>query len=171
MCCRVRVSSLNPALRIGTQLVEAWKAHHPGSGPDWKPARVGDFERVSLPTGEKFLSRYPRQLSVGQVQRVLIGMAVLHGPRLLIADEPTSALDAITQAEVLDLLRQLNRDLNMAVLFISHDLLSIASLCSRVAILRKRRDCRELPDGAYFPKPRALVHPGTAARAAWSISA
>ena len=64
-------------------------------------------------------------------------MAVLHGPKLLIADEPTSALDAITQSEVLGLLRQLNRDLNMAVLFISHDMLSIASLCSRVAILEK----------------------------------
>ncbi len=165
------VSSLNPALRIGIQLVEAWKAHQPGSGTDWKRRVLEIFERVSLPTDEKFLSRYPRQLSVGQAQRVLIGMAVLHGPRLLIADEPTSALDAITQAEVLDLLRQLNRDLNMAVLFISHDLLSIASLCSRVAILEKGAIVESGPTARIFRNPASLVHPGTAARAAWSISA
>jgi len=82
-----------------------------------------------------FLRRYPRQLSVGQAQRVLIAMAVLHRPRLVIADEPTSALDVVTQSEILKLLAQLNRDLNMAVLYISHDLLSVSSLCHRVAIL------------------------------------
>jgi ABC-type dipeptide/oligopeptide/nickel transport system ATPase component len=67
---------------------------------------------------------------------VLIAMAILHRPRLLIADEPTSALDAITQSEILELFRRLNRQLNMAMLFISHDLLSVASLCSRIAILQ-----------------------------------
>ena len=154
------VSSLNPALRIGTQLGEAWKAHHPGSGPDWKQRVLEIFERVSLPTDDKFLSRYPRQLSVGQAQRVLIGMAVLHGPRLLIADEPTSALDAITQAEVLSLLRQLNRDLNMAVLFISHDLLSIAALCSRVVILEKGAIVESGPTARIFRNP---AHPYTRA--------
>jgi ABC-type glutathione transport system ATPase component len=131
------VASLNPALRIGTQLAEAWKAHQSTSGGEWKNRALETFERVSLPADEASLNRYPRQLSVGQAQRVLIAMAVLHRPGLLIADEPTSALDAITQAEVLDLLRQLNREMKMAVLFISHDLLSIASLCSRAAILEK----------------------------------
>ena len=128
-------SSLNPALRIGTQLSEAWKAHREDAAAGKQQVREL-FERVNLPADDAFLRRYPRELSVGQAQRVLIAMAVLHRPKLLIADEPTSALDAITQAGVLDLLRQLNRELNMAILFISHDLASIAALCSRIAILR-----------------------------------
>src|SRR5579863_8523405 len=99
------LASLNPALRIGTQMAEAWRAHRP-EAKLWKPRALELFERVSLPADESFLERYPRQLSVGQAQRVLIAMAVLHKPRLLIADEPTSALDAITQSEILDLDRK-----------------------------------------------------------------
>ena len=131
------MASLNPALRIGTQLAEAWKAHQSACGDEWQRSVLDIFERVRLPADEAFLRLYPHQLSVGQAQRVLIAMAVMHRPRLLIADEPTSALDAITRAEVIDLLKQLNREMNMAVLFISHELLSIASLCRRVAILEK----------------------------------
>lgn len=131
------IASLNPALRIGTQLAEAWKAHRNASGDEWQRSVRGIFEKVGLPTDKEFLHLYPRQVSVGQAQRVLIAMAVMHRPRLLIADEPTSALDAITRAEVIDLLKQLNREMNMAVLFISHELPLIASLCSRVAILQK----------------------------------
>jgi peptide/nickel transport system ATP-binding protein len=130
------LASLNPALRIGTQMEEAWRAHRPETRR-WKPRALELFERVSLPAEESFLDRYPRQLSVGQAQRVLIAMAVLHKPRLLIADEPTSALDAITQSEILDLFRSLNRELDMAMLFVSHDLLAVASLCSRIAILQR----------------------------------
>jgi peptide/nickel transport system ATP-binding protein len=131
------MASLNPALRIGTQVAEAWKAHQNECGGEWQRNTLDIFERVSLPADEAFLGLYPHQLSVGQAQRVLIAMAVMHQPRLLIADEPTSALDAITRGEVIDLLKQLNRQMNMAVLFISHELLSIASLCRRVAILEK----------------------------------
>ncbi len=133
------LASLNPALRIGTQIAEAWRAHSPGAAKQWKDRAFELFELVSLPAGEEFLQRFPRQLSVGQAQRVLIAMAVLHRPRLLIADEATSALDAITQSEILALFRDLNRKLNMAMLFISHDLLSVASLCSRIAILQQGR--------------------------------
>jgi len=132
------LASLNPALRIGSQMAETWRAHAPQ--PDnWKEQALELFERVSLPADEAFLNRYPRQLSVGQAQRVLIAMAVLHRPRLLIADEPTSALDAVTQSEILALFQGLNRELGMAMLFISHDLLSVASLCSRIAILQQGR--------------------------------
>ena len=131
------IASLNPALRIGTQLAEAWKAHQSACGDEWQRSVLDIFERVRLPADQAFLRLYPHQLSVGQAQRVLIAMAVMHQPRLLIADEPTSALDAITRAEVIDLLKQLNRQMKMAVLFISHELLSIASLCRRVAILEK----------------------------------
>jgi ABC-type dipeptide/oligopeptide/nickel transport system ATPase component len=131
------MASLNPALRIGTQLSEAWRAHRSTCGNEWQRSVLDIFEQVSLPADEAFLRLYPHQLSVGQAQRVLIAMAVMHQPRLLIADEPTSALDAITRAEVIDLLKQLNRQMKMAVLFISHELLSIASLCKRIAILEK----------------------------------
>ncbi len=131
------LSSLNPALRIGTQLMEAWKAH--ASGPrDEAMKRIEDaLISVSLPHDEEFLRRMPSQLSVGQAQRVLIAMAIIHRPALLIADEPTSALDVITQAEVLALFRKLNRELGTSILYISHDLLSVSSICDRIAILHE----------------------------------
>ena len=84
---------------------------------------------------EQFLRRYPGEISVGQAQRVLIAMAVLHRPSVLIADEPTSALDPIAASEVIALLRRLNRELGMSVIYISHDLTSVAQLCERLLIL------------------------------------
>jgi ABC-type glutathione transport system ATPase component len=128
-------SALNPALQIGTQLREAWRCHARRDRPV-ETRRIGElFESVGLPGDAGFLRRYPRQLSVGQAQRVLIAMALLHGPKLLIADEPTSALDPLTQSNVLDLFAELNRKLHMAILLISHDLRSLAALCDRIAIL------------------------------------
>ncbi len=132
-------SALNPALRIGTQLKEAWRAHAEDKWESGKQGILRLLENVDLPADEAFLRRYPSQVSVGQAQRVLIAMAVIHRPRLLIADEPTSALDLLTQREVLDLFARLNRELNMAILYISHDLLSVASLCHRAAVLERGR--------------------------------
>jgi peptide/nickel transport system ATP-binding protein len=149
------LASLNPALRIGTQMAEAWRAHTSGAASkEWKEQALRLFERVSLPAEESFLTRYPRQLSVGQAQRVLIAMAVLHRPRLVIADEPTSALDAVTQSEILELFRSLNREMNMALLFISHDLLAVASLCSRIAILQRGQIIESGPTERMFRDPR-----------------
>jgi peptide/nickel transport system ATP-binding protein len=148
------LASLNPALRIGSQLAETWRAHNADS-KRWKQRTLELFNLVSLPTEEAFLDRYPRQLSVGQAQRVLIAMAVLHQPRLVIADEATSALDAITQAEILDLFRQLNRQLGMAMLFISHDLLAVASLCSRIAILQQGQIIESGSTTEMFRAPRS----------------
>ncbi len=128
------LSSLNPVLRIGTQLREAWYAHAERKS-DWKHHARAALENVSLPSDDAFLRRFPGQLSIGQAQRTLIAMAILHRPKLLIADEPTSALDVITQAEVLKLFEDLNQRLNMSILYISHDLLSVAGICDRVAIL------------------------------------
>jgi len=129
------LSSLNPALKIGTQLAEAWKAHASGSKSELAAAIARALTSVGLPTDKEFSSRYPSQVSVGQAQRVLIAMAVMHAPALLIADEPTSALDAITQSEIVKLFSELKRTMGSAILYISHDLLSVASLCNRIAIL------------------------------------
>ena len=131
------LSSLNPALKIRTQLKEAWRAHASGSTADGDGAIRAALESVSLPSSNEFLRKYPSQMSVGQAQRVLIAMAVLHRPALLIADEATSALDVITQSEILALFRALNRSSGMAILYISHDLASVAGICDRIAILHE----------------------------------
>jgi ABC-type glutathione transport system ATPase component len=131
------LSSLNPALRIRTQLREAWRAHAAGSNANCEDAIRAALESVSLPSSDEFLRKYPSQMSVGQAQRVLIAMAVMHRPSLLIADEATSALDVITQSEILKLFRQLNRSFGMAILYISHDLASVAGICDRIAILHQ----------------------------------
>lgn len=128
-------AALNPALRIGTQLREAWRAHSRQPWPDQKARIAGLLSSLDLSPEESFLKRYPREISVGQTQRVLIVMALLHTPSLLIADEPTSALDLITQREVIDLLGRIQQEREMSILFISHDLVTVATLCDRLAIL------------------------------------
>ena len=129
------LSALNPALKIRTQLKEAWRAHAWGGNAEAEASMREALENVSLPSDAEFLRKYPSQMSVGQAQRVLIAMAILHRPALLIADEATSALDVITQSEILRLFAKLNRDIGMSILYISHDLASVAGLCHRIAIL------------------------------------
>jgi peptide/nickel transport system ATP-binding protein len=129
------IAALNPALRLETQFREAWRAHSAVPWAEAKPAVGALLCRMALPEDDAFLRRYPRQMSVGQAQRVVIAMAVLHKPRLLIADEPSSALDAASRAEILDLFRRLNREQGTAILYISHDLSSMAELCHRSAVL------------------------------------
>ncbi|HTS38291.1 MAG TPA: ABC transporter ATP-binding protein [Candidatus Solibacter sp.] len=131
------LSSLNPALKIRTQLREAWRAHAHGPKEESEAAIRRSLESVSLPSSSEFLQKRPAQMSVGQAQRVLIAMAVLHRPALLIADEATSALDVITQSEILALFRELNRSTGMSILYISHDLASVAGICDRIAILHQ----------------------------------
>jgi len=131
------LSSLNPALKIRTQLREAWRAHASGPAAECDRAILAALQSVSLPSSEEFLRKHPSQMSVGQAQRVLIAMAVMHRPALLIADEATSALDVITQSEILALFRELNRTSGMAILYISHDLASVAGICDRIAILHE----------------------------------
>ena len=152
------LSSLNPALRIGTQMFEAWGAHARGPSERRRHSVLEALASVSLPADDVFLQRYPSQISVGQAQRVLIAMAVLHRPSLLIADEPTSALDVITQSEILALFGKLNKEMGMAVLYISHDLLSVASICHRIAILHEGAivECGRVAQIFGYP-----VHPYT----------
>jgi peptide/nickel transport system ATP-binding protein len=145
------LSSLNPAMTIGEQIREAWRAH-PGE-PQWN-GLLELLDAVNLPPEWGFLERYPREISVGQAQRVLIAMAIVHRPALLIADEPTSALDAVTQSEIVRLFARLNRELRMSILYISHDLLSVASLCHRIAILRHGRMVESGRTEQIFRAPR-----------------
>jgi peptide/nickel transport system ATP-binding protein len=156
------LTSLNPALRIGTQLREAWHAHARGTKQECSAALRAALRSVSLPDDDQFLTRRPSQLSVGQGQRVIIAMAILHRPALLIADEPTSALDTITQSEILALFTHLNKQLDVAILYISHDLVAVAALCHRIAILREGEivEC-DVPDvifdSARHPYTQRLI--------------
>ncbi|HLZ43954.1 MAG TPA: ABC transporter ATP-binding protein [Candidatus Sulfotelmatobacter sp.] len=147
------LSSLNPALKIRTQLKETWRAHASAVVGDCDRAIREALQNVSLPASEEFLRKRPAQMSVGQAQRVLIAMAILHRPALLIADEATSALDVITQSEILALFRELNRAFGMAILYISHDLPSVAGICDRIAILDQGQivECG--------PTEQVLLHP------------
>jgi peptide/nickel transport system ATP-binding protein len=151
-------SFLNPAVRIFDQMTEAWRAHQRGDRRAVADGVARAIEQVGLPTDRSFLRRFPGEVSVGQAQRVLIAMAILHRPALLIADEPTSSLDLISQAEVLRLLSRLSRTLGMGILYISHDLLSIAGFCHRVAILHEGRIVEFAGTAAVFERPE---HPYT----------
>ena len=148
------LSSLNPALRIRTQLKEAWRAHISGNRVDCDAAIRAALESVSLPSSDEFLRKYPSQMSVGQAQRVLIAMAVMHRPALLIADEATSALDVITQSEILALFARLNRETGTAILYISHDLASVAGICDRIAILHDGQIVECGPGDQIFENPQ-----------------
>jgi ABC-type dipeptide/oligopeptide/nickel transport system ATPase component len=152
------LSSLNPALKIRTQLREAWRAHAAGTSADCEAAMRSSLISVSLPADEDFLRRRPSQLSVGQAQRVLIAMTIIHRPALLIADEATSALDVITQSEVLALFAKLNRETGMAILYISHDLPSVAEICHSIAILHEAQIVEYGATERIFANPQ---HPYT----------
>ena len=159
------LASLNPALQIRTQLREAWRAHSDGvaTSGDCDRAIQSALKSVSLPSGEDdknedFLHKHASQLSVGQAQRVLIAMAIMHRPALLIADEATSALDVITQSEILELFARLNREIGMSILYISHDLPSVAGICQRIAILHEGQIVECGPTEQIFTAPE---HPYT----------
>ncbi|HEX4039544.1 MAG TPA: ABC transporter ATP-binding protein [Acidobacteriaceae bacterium] len=155
------MTALNAAVSLRCHFEEAWKAHE-------KPSRSALHERlralmaeVQLPCDAEFLNRRPRQISVGQAQRVLIALALLHRPALIIADEPTSALDPVTQSQIIELLRSLNRRHGMTLLYISHDLISVIQLCDRVAVLHQGTIVENLPVGqlgeARHPASLALL--------------
>lgn len=149
------LSALNPALNLRTQFREAWKAHQPRT-PGLRPRLAELMERVHLPPDEAFLDRKPGEISVGQAQRVVLALALLHRPALLVADEPTSALDPATQAEILRLLRSIREEERTTLLYISHDVLSILQLCDRVAMLERGHIVTSRPVAALS---RPGLHP------------
>lgn len=149
-------AALNPKLRVRTLLEETWKAHSAQApAPEALSALL---ESVQLPGTTEFLHRRAGELSTGQGQRLLIALGITHKPALLLADEPTSALDAITQAAILRLFGELNQRLGTAILFISHDLLSVAALSRRVDILHEGRVVESGPPAQIFREPS---HPFT----------
>src|ERR1700690_3788634 len=149
------LASLNPALRIRTQLQEAWRAHRASAATksDCAHAIHQALTSVSLPADADFLQKHASQLSVGQAQRVLIAMAIMHRPALLIADEATSALDVITQSEILQLFASLNPEFAMSILYISPDLPSVAGICQRIAILHEGQIVESGPTEQIFNQP------------------
>ncbi len=149
-------AALNARLKVRTLLAETWCAHEAKAAP--VSFFRGLLESVHLPSDQAFLDRRAGGLSTGQGQRLLIALAIMHNPALLLADEPTSALDAITQSAVLQLFRELNRGRETAVLFISHDLMSVAAIAKRVDILHQGRILESGPPGNIFRNPQ---HPFT----------
>ncbi len=135
------MTALNPVMTIGRQVAEAAEAHFPShfpslTGREAKRRAVAALEAVAIPEAARRYGDYPHQFSGGQRQRILIAMALVNRPRLLIADEPTTALDVTVQAQVLDLLRTLQRQYGLAMLFISHDLAVVGQVAGRVAVMR-----------------------------------
>jgi ABC-type glutathione transport system ATPase component len=129
------MTALNGAISLQTHFNEAWRAHQRSGHAALMERLHTLLEEVQLPASAEFLRRRPSQISVGQAQRVLIALALLHRPALLVADEPTSALDPVTQAQIVDLLRNLNRQHGATLLYISHDLVSVLQLSDRIAVL------------------------------------
>jgi dipeptide transport system ATP-binding protein len=152
-------TSLNPSFTIGYQLAETLHIHEGMNGKAARRRVVELLEQVGIPAPEKRLSAYPHQLSGGMNQRVMIAMAIACNPKLLIADEPTTALDVTIQAQILQLLRNLQEELGMAVLLISHNLGVIAQSVQRVVVMYAGRKVEEAPVAALFRRPR---HPYTA---------
>lgn len=131
------MTALNPVMTIGRQVAEAASAHFPSwTGREAKQKAIHALESVAIPEAARRYSDYPHQFSGGQRQRILIAMALINKPRLLIADEPTTALDVTVQAQVLELLKDLQQQHGLAMLFISHDLAVVGQVASRVAVMR-----------------------------------
>lgn len=133
------MTSLNPVYTIGRQIGEAIRLHQRKSPAETRKLALEMLERVRIPDAGAQLTRYPHQLSGGMRQRAMIAMALCSRPALLIADEPTTALDVTIQAQILDLMRVLQDELNMAVLFITHDMGVVAQVAERVAVMRRGR--------------------------------
>ncbi|KGO85672.1 ABC transporter ATP-binding protein [Flavobacterium rivuli WB 3.3-2 = DSM 21788] len=129
------MSSLNPSLKCGFQVEEILKEHTQLSQKDIKATVLALFEKVKLPNPDKIYNRYPHEISGGQKQRVMIAMAIACKPKILIADEPTTALDVTVQKEIILLLKELQQETGMSILFISHDLSLVSEIANRVLVM------------------------------------
>ena len=131
------MSAMDPVMRIGPQVEEVLRIHTDLSAKERKRRALQALRDVDLPDAEVVYEKYPHQMSGGMLQRAMIAAAIISRPKLLLADEPTTALDVTIQAQILELLRRLNREMGMSILFISHNLNVVRKLCSRVAVMEK----------------------------------
>lgn len=156
------MTSLNPVFRCGEQVDEAILTHEDVSSKEAKERTLQLFELVKLPDPERIYNSYPHQLSGGQKQRVMIAMALSCNPKILIADEPTTALDVTVQAAILKLLRDLQKQLNLSLIFISHDLGVVSEVCDRVIVMYRGKivednDIRSIFLSPQHPYTRGLI--------------
>ncbi|WMC10195.1 ABC transporter ATP-binding protein [Oceanimonas pelagia] len=153
------MTALNPVHTVGRQLMEVYELHRPElNKAQRRQAALALLRRVGIPEAEARLSAYPHQLSGGMRQRVMIAMALACEPELLICDEPTTALDVTIQAQILHLIRELQQQNNMAVIFITHDLGVVAQLCDQVLVMYAGRSAEQADVYELFERPR---HPYT----------
>ena len=153
------MTALNPVMKVGAQIAEAYTAHHPREPRKSLREKVLQaMHDVALPEPERRVDDYPHQFSGGQRQRILIAMALIHRPQLLIADEPTTALDVTVQAQILNLLKEIRRIHNLAMLFISHDLAVVSQVADRVAVMQHGRIVEQGSTQTLFTDPQ---HPYT----------
>ncbi|WP_253187787.1 ABC transporter ATP-binding protein, partial [Roseomonas sp. TAS13] len=152
------MTSLNPVLKVGDQIAEAIELHQGLDGTAARAEAKRMLDRVRIPEAERQLGRYPFQMSGGMRQRVMIAMALSCRPRLLIADEPTTALDVTVQAQVLRLIRALQKETDLGMIFITHDMGVVAEIADRVVVMRRGEQVEEGEVGRIFAAPR---HPYT----------
>ena len=152
------MTSLNPVYTVGNQVIEAVRRHRNVDRREARERALEMFRRVRIPAAEKRLDEYPHQLSGGMRQRVMIAMALANDPELLIADEPTTALDVTIQAQILELMRDLQRETDTALLMITHDLGVVAEIADEVAVMYAGRIVETGPVEAIFNDPQ---HPYT----------
>jgi oligopeptide/dipeptide ABC transporter ATP-binding protein len=155
------MTSLNPVLRVGFQVEEAMAAHERFTSQQARDRVVPMLQRVRIPAAAERARDYPHQFSGGMRQRAMIAMGISNEPSLLIADEPTTALDVTVQASIIELVRDLSRELRASVILITHNMALIASLCQRVIVMYAGRIVEEGPTRAIFKNPQ---HPYT-----WSL--
>ncbi|HKS28849.1 MAG TPA: ABC transporter ATP-binding protein [Pyrinomonadaceae bacterium] len=152
------MTSLNPVFTVGEQIAEALRLHRKLSKQDARRATIEAMREVAIPDPARRVDDYPHQLSGGMRQRVMIAMALACDPKLLIADEPTTALDVTIQAQILELLNELRKTRELAVLLITHDLGVVAEVADRVAVMYTGRIVEESPVEELFARPK---HPYT----------
>ncbi|MGO4507729.1 ABC transporter ATP-binding protein [Bradyrhizobium sp. 2TAF36] len=148
------MTALNPLMRIGDQMAEMFEAHGLLTPKERRAKALSLAREVGLPDPERIVRAYPHQLSGGQRQRAMIAMALALEPAVLVADEPTTALDVTTQAQILKLIRNLQRNRNMAVMFITHDFGVVADIADQVVVLRHGKVVEEGPASSVFNNPQ-----------------